>query len=91
MKLHRFAVRFAQDQRHQSARRFRCQQAAGIFETNALDIELANALTGQKSAEQAIMDASAEWDSITDRLGVENQAASIAATRGVWPTATICG
>ena len=40
VKLHRFAVRFAQDQRHQPARRFRRQQAAGIFETKALDIEL---------------------------------------------------
>jgi multiple sugar transport system substrate-binding protein len=62
-------------------------RGAGEY-TNTLDIELANALTGQKTAEQAIMDASAEWDKITERLGVAEQAASIAATRGVWPTAT---
>lgn len=62
-------------------------RGAGEY-TNALDIELANALTGQKSAEQAITDAANEWDNITERLGVDAQAASIAATRGVWPTAT---
>ena len=54
--------------------------------TNALDIQLQNAITGQKSAEQAIADTAAEWDAITERIGVDKQVAAIQGGLDAWPT-----
>jgi multiple sugar transport system substrate-binding protein len=39
----------------------------------ALDAEIAAVLTGEKELQQALDDAAAEWDAITDRLGREEQ------------------
>ncbi len=55
--------------------------------TNALDLELQKAITGQKSPEQAIVDTAAEWDKITERIGVEKQAAAIQGGLDAWPSA----
>ena len=40
---------------------------------SALDRELAAALGGRKTAKQALDEAAAAWDGITDRLGREQQ------------------
>lgn len=40
---------------------------------DVLDYELTQAMAGQKSAKEALDDAAAEWNKITDRLGRESQ------------------
>ena len=51
---------------------------ASEYET-ALDNNLQAVLTGKKTAEQAMADAAAEWNDITDRLGREKQIEAIKA------------
>jgi len=53
---------------------------------DALDRELQQALTGQKSEAQAMQDAAAAWEKITDRLGRDKQAEAICANREAWPS-----
>jgi len=46
----------------------------GMFEYyDALGIQIGMALTGQKSGDEALDDAAAEWENITDRRGLETQ------------------
>ena len=52
----------------------------------ALDNELQAALTGQKTAEEALNDAAAAWNEITDRLGREDQIAGLQQQLDAWPT-----
>jgi len=65
---------------------------ASEYET-ALDNNLQAVLTGKKTAEQAMADAAAEWNAITDRLGREKQIealkAQVAAHSTVVDTPTI--
>jgi multiple sugar transport system substrate-binding protein len=44
--------------------------------TKALDAEISAAIAGTKSVEQALNDAAAEWDNITDRRGRSEQASA---------------
>ena len=55
--------------------------------TNALDLELQKALSGQKSPQAAIDDASKQWDEITERIGADKQSAALKGNLAVWPTA----
>jgi multiple sugar transport system substrate-binding protein len=55
--------------------------------TNALDLELQKALTGQKSPKAAIDTVAQQWDKITDRIGVDQQSAALKAGIAAWPTA----
>lgn len=52
----------------------------------ALDNELQAALTGQKTAEQAMADAATAWNEITDRLGREGQVEALKAQLDAWPS-----
>jgi multiple sugar transport system substrate-binding protein len=52
---------------------------------DALDREIQNALSGQKSEAQAMQDAANAWERITDRLGRETQAAAVKENREAWP------
>ena len=52
----------------------------------ALDNELQNGLSRQKTAQQAMADAARAWDQITQRIGVAKQIAAIKAWRVAWPT-----
>jgi multiple sugar transport system substrate-binding protein len=59
----------------------------GITEyRTALDVNLQEALTGQKSPKQAMRDCAEEWNKITDKKGRDSQIAAIKATRNAWPT-----
>jgi multiple sugar transport system substrate-binding protein len=53
---------------------------------NALDENLMAALTGAKTAEQAMVDTSSEWEKITRRTGQEKIAEAITANKAAWPT-----
>ncbi|NEY91807.1 extracellular solute-binding protein [Tabrizicola oligotrophica] len=53
---------------------------------NALDENLMAALTGAKTAEQAMADASDEWAKITRRTGEDKVIEAIKASRAGWPT-----
>lgn len=53
---------------------------------NALDENLQAAMTGQKTAEQAMEDTAAQWEKITDRLGRDRQIEQIKAQLESWPT-----
>jgi multiple sugar transport system substrate-binding protein len=53
---------------------------------NALDENLMAALTGAKTAEQAMADASDEWVKITRRTGEDKVIEAIKANRAGWPT-----
>jgi multiple sugar transport system substrate-binding protein len=53
---------------------------------NALDENLMAALTGAKTAEQAMADTSSEWEKITRRTGQEKIAEAITANKAAWPT-----
>ena len=53
---------------------------------NALDEELQAALTGQKSAEQAMKDAQHKWERIIQRKGEEKIIPALKASRAAWPT-----
>lgn len=55
---------------------------------NALDTNLQAVMTGQKSAEQAMKDAAAEWEKITDRLGRDKQVTALKAQATAYPTTT---
>jgi len=49
-------------------------QVPGTFEYwNAADTEISAAIAGNKTAQQALDDAAAEWDNITQRLGADKQ------------------
>ncbi len=50
----------------------------------ALDVELNRALTGEISAQEALDNAAAAWEEITNRLGRENQLAQYRASVGSW-------
>lgn len=56
--------------------------------TNALDINLQRAFTGQSTPEQAMRATAQEWDRITERIGTEKQTAAISAEKEFWPTVT---
>lgn len=58
---------------------------ASEYET-ALDNNLQAVIAGQKTAEQAMADAAAEWDVITDRLGREKQVEVIASQVAAYST-----
>ena len=58
---------------------------ASEYET-ALDTNLQAVAAGDKTAEQAMADCEAEWETITDRLGRDKQIEAIAAERSSWPT-----
>ena len=45
-------------------------------------------VAGKKTAEQAMKDAAAEWEKITDRLGREKQIAALQGQLASWPKAT---
>jgi len=60
--------------------------AGGPEYEQALDEQLAAALTGQKTPEQAMEDASAAWNEITDRIGREQQIEGIVGQLPAWPT-----
>jgi multiple sugar transport system substrate-binding protein len=53
---------------------------------NALDEELQAALTGQKTPEQAMQDASKKWKRIIQRKGEDKIIPVIQASRAAWPT-----
>jgi multiple sugar transport system substrate-binding protein len=53
---------------------------------NSLDTNLQAVMIGQKSAEQAMQDAAAEWEEITDRLGRDKQVAALQAQASAYPT-----
>jgi multiple sugar transport system substrate-binding protein len=53
---------------------------------NALDENLMAALTGAKSAEQAMTDAAAEWERITRRTGEDKIIEAVKANKAAWPT-----
>jgi multiple sugar transport system substrate-binding protein len=60
----------------------------GIIEyRTALDVALQQALSGQKTAEQAMADCAKEWDKITEAKGRDKQIQAIRATRAAWPSA----
>lgn len=52
---------------------------------SALENELQAVITGQKGAEEAMADAAAEWEKITDRLGRDKQIAALQAQMAAWP------
>lgn len=52
----------------------------------ALDEELQAALTGQKTAEQAMMDANRRWQRVIRRRGEDKMIPIIQASRSAWPT-----
>jgi multiple sugar transport system substrate-binding protein len=54
----------------------------------ALDDNVQAVIAGQKTAEQAMEDAEAQWEEITDRIGRDKQIAAIAAQLAAWPTVT---
>ena len=59
----------------------------GITEyRTALDVNLQQALTGQKSNKHAMKDCAEEWNKITDKKGRDKQIEAIKATRKAWPT-----
>lgn len=59
----------------------------GVSEyVSALDTNLQEALTGNKSAAQAMKDTAAAWEKITDAKGRDKQIEAIQATRKAWPT-----
>jgi len=60
---------------------------ASEYET-ALDNNLQAVISGKKTAEQAMQDAAAEWEKITDRLGRDKQIAAIAAQVSAYSTVT---
>ena len=64
------------------------QQGAAEY-TNALDVELQAALAGETSAVDAMASVERQWNEITERIGVDQQAASIRAVKDAWPTATL--
>ena len=41
--------------------------------TDALDLHVQKALTGEETPEDALAAAASEWDAITDKMGRENQ------------------
>ncbi|MDF1779095.1 MAG: extracellular solute-binding protein [Rhizobiaceae bacterium] len=53
---------------------------------NALDENLMAALTGSKTAEQAMADTEKQWSRITRRTGKEKLVAAIRANNAAWPT-----
>jgi multiple sugar transport system substrate-binding protein len=53
---------------------------------NALDENLVAALTGAKTAEQAMADAADEWQTITRRTGEDKIIEAILANKAAWPT-----
>jgi multiple sugar transport system substrate-binding protein len=53
---------------------------------NALDEELQAALTGQKSAEDAMKDAAQRWKKIIQRKGEDRTLEAIQASRAAWPS-----
>jgi multiple sugar transport system substrate-binding protein len=53
---------------------------------NALDENLMAALTGAKTAKQAMDDTAAEWVKITDRTGAEKVLEAIKTNKAAWPT-----
>lgn len=53
---------------------------------NALDENLMAALTGTKTAEQAMADAAAEWEKITRRTGQDRIVEAVKANKAAWPT-----
>ncbi len=53
---------------------------------NALDENLQAAMTGDKTAEQAMEDTEAEWEEITDRLGRDKQMEAMQAMADSYPT-----
>jgi hypothetical protein len=53
---------------------------------NALDEELQAALTGQKSAEDAMKDAAKRWKRIIQRKGEDRTLEAIQASRAAWPS-----
>ncbi len=58
----------------------------GVTEyVTALDTNLQEALTGNKSAEQAMKDTAAAWEKITDNKGRSKQIEAIKASRQAWP------
>ncbi len=58
---------------------------ASEYET-ALDNAVQAVIAGKKTAEQAMADCAAEWETITDRLGREKQIAAIAAQVAAYAT-----
>lgn len=52
----------------------------------ALDEELQAALTGQKTPEQAMMDAQKKWEKVIQRKGEDKMIPIIKASRTAWPT-----
>lgn len=53
---------------------------------NALDENLMAALTGAKTAEQAMADAADEWQKITRRTGEDKIIEAVKANKAAWPT-----
>ena len=53
---------------------------------NALDENLQSAMTGGKTAEQAMEDTAAKWEEITDRLGRDKQIEAMKAMAATYPT-----
>ncbi len=60
---------------------------AGEYET-ALDNELQAVMAGTKTAQQAMSDAAAEWEKITDRLGRDIQIETLQGLEAGYPTIT---
>ena len=60
---------------------------AGEYET-ALDNELQAVMAGTKTAQQAMTDAAAEWEKITDRLGRDIQIETLQGLEAGYPTIT---
>jgi len=59
----------------------------GVIEfQNALDIALQEAGTGRKTAEQAMKDATAEWNKIIKKIGREKHIQAVKASMESWPT-----
>jgi multiple sugar transport system substrate-binding protein len=54
----------------------------------ALDNEIQAVITGKKTASQAVKDAAAEWEKITDRIGRDVQIAALKFQVDAWPTVT---
>jgi TPP-dependent trihydroxycyclohexane-1,2-dione (THcHDO) dehydratase len=53
--------------------------------TQALDNELQKVLSKQKSPEQAMADAAAAWEKITNRRGRAKQIKALRAQQPAWP------
>ena len=61
----------------------------GVSEyVSTLDTNLQEALTGNKTPEQAMKDTAAAWEKITDSKGRDKQIEAIRATRKAWPSIT---